>query len=184
MYVFVATMVLTARPTPRTVNVGCAFLVVGETLRLWAAGHLRKTSELIVSGPYRWTRHPLYLGRLLVFTGLCLMASLPYQANLGLMVGGWAIFFGYYLPRKERVEGERLLERHGEAFERYRAAVPRLFPTTSPYPETGAAGWSSERMLRNREHWMAIGVLALWLLMLWIAYARPEGLVTSWLDAS
>ena len=54
-----------------------------------------------------------------------------------------------------------LRERHGEAFERYFRAVPALIPMVHPYPEGASAGWSSDRMLRNREHWMVIGVLAI-----------------------
>jgi hypothetical protein len=145
--------------------------LLGEAIRFWAAGHLLKTEELVTSGPYRFTRNPLYLGRLLIFIGLCVMARLPYGLNWLVLVLGCVVFFGYYLRRKERVEPARLLEKHGEAFERYFRAVPALFPTVHPYPEGASAGWSSDRMLRNREHWMAIGVLAISLLLLWRAYS-------------
>jgi protein-S-isoprenylcysteine O-methyltransferase Ste14 len=182
VYLLVAAMVALARPTPESVNLGLIFVVVGEGIRVWAAGHLRKTVELVTSGPYRYTRNPLYLGRLLIFTGLCIMASMPYQANLALLALGYVVFFAYYLPRKERVEPARLREVHGPAYERYFEAVPALVPTTSPFPETSATGWSSERLLRNREHWMVGGLLAVWLLLLWISYAKPEGLLGPWLS--
>ncbi len=167
----VALIAAFSKPTPLSVTAGFAVMVVGEAIRFWAAGHLLKTEELVTSGPYRFTRNPLYLGRLLIFAGLCVMARLPYGANWLVLAAGCAVFFGYYLRRKERVEPARLRERHGDAYERYFRAVPALFPMLHPYPEGASAGWSSDRMLRNREHWMLAGVLLISLLLLWRAYA-------------
>ena len=177
VYVFVLLLLLVARPTPLSVSLGFAIVALGEALRFWAAGHLRKSVELVTSGPYRYTRNPLYLGRLVIFSGICVMARLPYFANLIVLLVGWIVFFGYYLPRKERVEPARLARLHGAAYERYHAAVPALFPRSSPYSEVATGGWSSDRFLRNREHWMALGLLGFSLLLLWIAYGEPGGLL-------
>lgn len=171
VWAVIGLLMILARPTPLSVSVGFVFVALGEAIRFWAAGHLLKTSELVTSGPYRFTRNPLYLGRLLILTGLCIMAYLPYHLSWAVLAIGYAVFFGYYLPRKERVEPARLREVHGEAFERYRRAVPALFPTLRPYPEGASSGWSSDRMLRNREHWMVVGFLLISLLLLWRAYS-------------
>jgi protein-S-isoprenylcysteine O-methyltransferase Ste14 len=170
VYVLILGLVLLARPTPLSVSIGFVLVALGEAVRFWAAGHLRKTVELITSGPYRYTRNPLYLGRLLIFTGICVMAPLPYRANWVVLGLGCLVFFGYYLPRKERVEPGRLRKTHGEPYQRYFEAVPALFPALHPYPEGASGGWSSERMLRNREHWMVIGLFLLSLLLLWRSY--------------
>jgi protein-S-isoprenylcysteine O-methyltransferase Ste14 len=171
VYVLVAIMLWLARPTPLSVSIGFLFVAAGEAVRFWAAGHLRKTIELITSGPYRYTRNPLYLGRLLIFTGVCIMALLPYAINWIVLVLGYAIFFGYYLRRKERVEPARLRQTHGEPYERYFKAVPALFPTLKPYPEGASIGWSSDRMLRNREHWMFICLSVISAFMLWRSHS-------------
>lgn len=171
VYLFIAALLWLANPSPLTVSVGFVIVALGEAIRFWAAGHLHKTVELITSGPYRYTRNPLYLGRLLILTGLCIMARLPYYSNLIVLVLGCAIFFGYYLPRKERVEPERLRQTHGAAYERYFKAVPALFPSLRPYPDGATSGWSSDHMLRNREHWMVGFLLAVSLFLLWRAYA-------------
>ena len=152
--------IVLARPTVSGVIVGCVPLVAGGSLRFWAAGHLVKTRRLITSGPYRYTRNPLYLGRLMILTGLLWMARLPFHGNLILLALGYLVFFGYYLPRKERVEPARLRALHGEAFDRYRASVPALFPTGSPYPAGEPSKWSAARMARNREYLM-VAALAL-----------------------
>jgi len=177
-YAFLAALVVAARPTPLSVSLGFGIVALGEGLRFWAAGHLRKTVELVTSGPYRFSRNPMYLGRLIIFSGICVMARMPYQANLAVLALGWALFFGYYLPRKERVEPARLYKLHGEAYERYHAQVPALLPRSRPYRDVAERGWSSDRFLQNREHWMAAGLLALTLLLLWIAYSRPDGLLS------
>jgi protein-S-isoprenylcysteine O-methyltransferase Ste14 len=162
-----------ARPTPFSVTYGFLIAATGEALRFWAAGHLHKTVGLITSGPYRYTRNPLYLGRLLIFTGICLMATLPYHLHWVVLLLGYLVFFGYYIRRKERVEPARLRAVHGENYDRYHKAIPALFPTLLPYADANATGWSSRRMLRNREHWMVLGLLVVSLFLLWRAY--PTG---------
>ena len=86
-----------------------------------------------------------------------------------ILVVGCAVFFGYYLPRKERVECDRLRECHGAPYERYEAAVPALFPTFRPYRDFTPASWTVERMIRNREYWMVIGLLGVTAYLLWRA---------------
>ncbi|HXV74688.1 MAG TPA: methyltransferase, partial [Candidatus Polarisedimenticolaceae bacterium] len=128
-----ALLVVCARPTPLSVTLGFAVCMTGEFIRIWAAGHLHKTVELVTSGPYRFTRNPLYLGRLLIFSGICVMSELPNRLHLVLLALGWVVFFAYYLPRKERVERGRLRQLHGARFERYEQAVPALFPSPRPH---------------------------------------------------
>ena len=169
VWALVGALVWLARPTVASVAIGFVFVVAGEAIRFWAAGHLLKTKELITGGPYRHTRNPLYLGRLLILTGLAIMTTLPYHANWIVLGLGYLVFFGYYMPRKERVEPERLRRTHGEAYERYFKAVPALFPSPKAYPEAGTTRWTSERMLRNREQWMVIALALISGILLWKA---------------
>lgn len=171
LWAIVIVILLAARPSVTSVLVGALVVAVGEAIRVWAAGHLVKTTELVISGPYRYTRNPLYLGRLLIFTGLCIMATLPFGLNWVLLALGWVVFFGYYLRRKEKVEPARLERFHGEAYRRYFEAVPALLPKLRPYPGAGGAGWRLAKMLRNREQWM---VLLLSLVVLFL-FSRARG---------
>lgn len=169
IYVAIGALVLRARPTPAGAAAGSLLVVLGLAVRLWASGHLIKNVALITSGPYRYTRNPLYLGRLLIFSGLCVMARLPFGLNWGALVAGLVVFFAYYLPRKERVEPARLAALHGESFERYRREVPALWPRLRPYP-ADAGRWSAQRARLNREHWMIAGILTATLYLFWRAY--------------
>ena len=169
VYFLVGAMLSVARPAAAGLAAGAVLLVAGEALRLWAAGHLIKTDKLITSGPYRYTRNPLYLGRLLIFSGLCVMAKMPHGTNWLVLTLGYIVFFGYYLPRKERVEPARLRAIHGESYERYRRAVPSLLPSLRPFDAASTDRWCPGRMLRNREHWMVFALLAATAFLLWRA---------------
>ena len=173
LFAFVLALVFLAKPRPVEVAIGFFIAALGEAVRFWAAGHLLKTKELITSGPYRYTRNPLYFGRVLILTGLCVMCGLPYYANWILLGCGYAVFFFYYMPRKERVEPARLRAIHGDAYDRYFNAVPALFPTFRPYAHASNLGWSSDRMLRNREWWMVVGIVAITLFLLWRSHELP-----------
>ncbi len=156
--VFLVGIAIIAQPVLPFVIVGAIIAALGECVRWWAAGHLLKTKELVISGPYRFTRNPLYLGRFLILTGLCVAAALPFYANWIVLVIGWAVFFLYYMKRKERIEPARLREEHGDAYDRYFKAIPALFPTLKPYDATSDLTWTWARLLRNREQWMVIGL--------------------------
>ncbi len=171
LYAFVGVLLAISRPTPALVAAGAAVAGAGEALRVWAAGHLVKSVRLVTSGPYAYTRNPLYLGRLLILTGLLIAARLDVRANLALLAAAYALFFLYYLPRKERIEGTRLRLRHGDAFARYARVVPRLLPSWRRYPgEPG--GWSARLMARNREPAVALGLLLVFGLLAWKSAGR------------
>jgi protein-S-isoprenylcysteine O-methyltransferase Ste14/predicted Ser/Thr protein kinase len=160
LYAGASVLVAVARPSPGWMAAGLILMVPGEMVRGWAAGHLLKSRELVTSGPYAYTQNPLYLGRLLILTGLALMCRAPGGANWIALAIGMAGFFLYYLPRKLRVEGARLEGRHGDRFHRYREAVPILFPSLTRYPDAERRPWSWERMRRNREYLMVLGLSA------------------------
>ena len=71
-----------ARPTGATLLEGLVFVAAGEGLRIWAAGHLEKGREVTCSGPYRWLRHPLYVGSAIMGIGLAVAAASTVAALL------------------------------------------------------------------------------------------------------
>jgi protein-S-isoprenylcysteine O-methyltransferase Ste14 len=166
VYLFVGFLVWVSRPTPRLFVAGTLLVVAGEFFRLWAAGHLIKSLELIDSGPYAYTQNPLYLGRLLILTGFCVMARNALYLNWVALVLGYTVFFGYYIPRKLRVEGGRLQKMHGEAWVRYNAAVPILLPSLSRYPGKRTP-WSPGRAVKNQEYLVLTGILLVLAFFAW-----------------
>jgi protein-S-isoprenylcysteine O-methyltransferase Ste14 len=143
-FVFAAIVLWLATPGPRTFAAGAAIAILGEALRLWAAGHLEKSKEVTQSGPYRYTRHPLYLGSSLIGAGIAIASH-----NLVVI----ALIAGYLLltlTAAMRSEEAHLREKFGDAYDAYaekRAArVERSF------------SWA--RALRNREHHAILGLIA------------------------
>ena len=64
-----------AQPNINSLVIGACISLIGELLRVWAAGHLRKGTEVTHSGPYRLLRHPLYVGSFIVGLGFAIAAS-------------------------------------------------------------------------------------------------------------
>lgn len=166
VYGFIAALIYVSRPTPALLAAGAAFALAGESIRIWAAGHLTKSVRLVTSGPYAYVQNPLYLGRLLILTGLAIAARTDGHLNLVLLALGYAVFFLYYIPRKLRVEGGRLARLHGAEFEEYNRSVPILFPGRRRYPG-GTQAWSFGLMVRNQEPLVIGGILLAFLLLAW-----------------
>ena len=139
----VATAIL-ATPTWDTWLAGLLVAAVGEGLRIWAAGHLEKSREVTQSGPYRWTRHPLYVGSAIMALGIVIASRSVVVALLA------AIYVATTIPAAIRAEEAFLRRTFGDAYDRYRearaVAVERRF--------------SFERARRNREYRAVSGLLA------------------------
>jgi protein-S-isoprenylcysteine O-methyltransferase Ste14 len=71
-----------AQPTATSLLVGGAIAGVGEAIRVWASGHLEKGREVTRSGPYRFVRHPLYLGSAVIGLGFVIAARNVWVALL------------------------------------------------------------------------------------------------------
>ena len=143
-----------AEPTAIHLALGIALAAAGEAIRLWASGHLEKNERLTMTGPYAWTRNPLYLGSFLLGLGFCIASR------------GWlfvpvllALFLFVYHPVMKR-EASRLGQVYPEAYESYAARVP-LFVPGRPGKETArepGGGFSWERVTKNREHVTLLGL--------------------------
>jgi protein-S-isoprenylcysteine O-methyltransferase Ste14 len=166
VYVFIATLVVLAQPSQSLLAIGVAMALLGESIRIWAAGHLHKSVRLATAGPYAYTQNPLYLGRLLILTGLGLAARSAWGLNYAALAVGYAIFFLYYIPRKLRVEGGRLERIHGASYAAYRRQVPILFPSLRAY-QGDPARWSFRQMVRNQEPLVAGGLLLAFAFLAW-----------------
>lgn len=133
---------------------GALVTFLGEWLRLWAAGHLRKNKQLTTTGPYSYVKNPLYIGTLLITAGYSAMAQ-----NIYILIGGFVWFFIYYAPYKKKQENEKLVGSFGEAWTVYDKAVPDYLPRLSPYSSRGSNRWSWDVVRENSEHETALGVL-------------------------
>jgi protein-S-isoprenylcysteine O-methyltransferase Ste14 len=143
-----------ARPTWRSLGVGAVLIVPGLLIRALASGHVRKNEALATSGPYAYTRNPLYLGSLLIGIGFGLAAR-------SWWIGGVLIvmFFAIYMP-VIRSEETFLREKFPE-FDEYAKRVPRMFPRLTPASSEVGGGFSMELYLKHREWNALLGSVAI-----------------------
>jgi protein-S-isoprenylcysteine O-methyltransferase Ste14 len=153
-----------ARPQWNWLLCGVGVAICGLLLRGYAAGHLRKHKQLAVSGPYAFTRNPLYLGSVLLAAGFSVASHSWISAAL--LAAYLAIFYPVVI-RREQAELKTL---YGDAFVNYASQVPAFWPRLTPaVASTEHFSWPLYR--QNREYEAAIGLAVamaiLWLLMLW-----------------
>lgn len=155
---------LAARPTLLSMVIGIPVVFLGEAIRIWSSGHIVKNDSLTMSGPYRLTRNPLYVGNFFLGLGFVLMAGLP------LMIFVFLPVFYFIYDATIAQEEKFLTQRYGEAFKSYQKTVPRFFPKLSlSASSTGSFNWSLVKKHREMKTWLAIlaGVL-LFLFKMWI----------------
>ncbi len=159
---------LLAHPTPRFLLIGSGIAALGLVVRGAAAGHLRKHEQLSTSGPYAYTRNPLYLGSALLAAGL-LVAGRSWVAAA--LLSTYFVLFYWVVMRREEQE---LRAHYGSTFDDYAARVPLFWPRFGPRELPGASGearFSWSLYFRNREYQAALGwlvaVVVLWLRMRW-----------------
>jgi protein-S-isoprenylcysteine O-methyltransferase Ste14 len=131
-----AAVVMLARPTEEWWLAGLIVALVGEAFRVWAAGHLEKSREVTRSGPYRFTRHPLYVGSSILALGVVI-------ASRSLLVAAIAlVYMAATIAAAIRTEEAFLREAFGDQYDRYREARA----------EPMARRFSVARVIRNREY--------------------------------
>jgi protein-S-isoprenylcysteine O-methyltransferase Ste14 len=119
------------QPNQASFFIGLAVSLLGWGWTIWARVTLggnwsgtvtvKHGHELIVSGPYRITRHPIYTGLLLAFLGGA-AASAQAQSLLAVALAALAFRLKY------RVEEAFMIETFGDAYRDYRKRVPALVP--------------------------------------------------------
>lgn len=132
-----------ARPNSTSILTGAAIALPGELLRIWAAGHLNRWREVTRSGPYRFVRHPLYVGSSLMGIGLAVAAERWAVATL---VG---IYLIVTFAAAVRFEARELGEQFGADYLAYRQGRAQ--------PADRRFSW--QRVIANREYRAAAGLI-------------------------
>ena len=143
---FAATAValLLAKPTWQSWGTGLVIAVIGEAIRVWAAGHLEKGKEVTRSGPYRWIQHPLYVGSAVMSVGVVVAARSVVVAIVA------ALYMATTIAAAVRTEETALRQAFGSTYDDYRASRG----------ERMVRSFEVSRVLRNREYRAMLGVAA------------------------
>lgn len=172
---FVLIMFFFANPNIWSIIIGLLIALIGEAIRIWgvswAGSETRTTGTLggtflVMNGPFAHVRNPLYVGNILMYTGLGIMsfALFPYLQSIGL------IFF-YFQYRFIVQEEEHYLEKiYGKDYENYRRNVPSFLPRLKAYRVDGLEqpeyslkkGLTSEKRSLQAFGFVAITIFLLW----------------------
>ncbi len=158
-FVFAGLFILVAKPTLVLIAAGSVVSVVGLFIRGWASGHIEKNKELAISGPYAFTRNPLYFGSLLLGIGIMIGSGSWW---IGLLFV--ALFLGIYLPVMS-VESDELTAIFGETYSEYAKSVPLFLPGFRRYTKSDKK-FEMSLYLRYREYRAAMGFVAIVLVLI------------------
>ena len=139
---FLILMLVFENASVTTLIIGFIIALFGELIRLWGvswAGSETRTTGgvggtfLVISGPFAFVRNPLYVGNILMYTGLGVMsyALFPYLQIIAILF----FILQYHLIVKE--EESFLEKKFGEAYQKYLKNVPRFIPKLTPYKIDG-----------------------------------------------
>jgi len=168
-------MIFFAHPTALSLLIGFLFVALGEFLRLWgvaiAGSETRTTGPvggtyLITKGPFAYVRNPLYLGNMLLYVGIGIMANalFPWLPLIAL------IYFVFQYSLIVSLEEEYLMKTFQEEFEKYCAATARFFPQFKRYQsgslEQPSLNWK-KGFVSEKRTLQAIGILTVLLTVFW-----------------
>ena len=138
-FVFAGVFLWQAQPTGKTMLLSLLLVAPGVWLRAYAAGYVRKNAELTRTGPYAYTRNPLYLGSMMIAFGFAAAAG-----SWIILIALAVLFAAIYIPTIQGEEG--YLREHFAGFDEYAAKVPRLLPrlTAAEFPANENASVSTK----------------------------------------
>jgi protein-S-isoprenylcysteine O-methyltransferase Ste14 len=157
-FAFLVCLVL-ARPTWRSVILGAGLSLVGLLIRAWASGYLRKEKELATSGPYRFSRNPLYLGNLILGLSLAVGANSPAVFII------FVVYFLTFYPVIILAERERMKRLFPEKYREYIRHVPLFFPWRKPLAAANTARFDWSLYKKNHEYRALLGGAIYWLIL-------------------
>jgi protein-S-isoprenylcysteine O-methyltransferase Ste14 len=153
-FLFAALFLWLAHPNWTSIMVGAVVAVGGVWLRATASGHVRKNAELTTTGPYAYTRNPLYLGSVLIASGFAI-ASRSWVVVVICVVLFTAIYLPVIRAEEQFLRGEFL------DFADYCERVPRLIPRLRAASGASRGSFSRALYLQHREYNAALGTAAM-----------------------
>jgi len=157
-WLIVIPFLLWSTPSAVVVFVGVVFVACGLVVRGWSAGTIRKDEELATSGPYSFTRNPLYVGSFLIGMGVAI------AGGQWIWPLAFLSFYGAVYPSAMLAEAQRLSQLFPHHYAVYARAVPGFIPRLTPYRSSevaaGPAGFRWSQFRRNREWEASLGALA------------------------
>lgn len=151
-----------AQPTRELLVAGAAVAFAGLLLRATSTGYLEKNQKLATSGPYLYTRNPLYLGSLLAGIGFSIAGG---RWWFFLLLGFLEVAVYWPVIRQEEAHLRKLFPEEFEVYVRsVPVLLPRLFPNKKPRAAREYFRW--DLYWRNREHQAFLAYIVIMIFLL------------------
>ncbi len=151
--------IIFARPDLTSFLIGLGVCFLGLLIRTWSAGHLRKEKELAISGPYQYTRNPLYLGNFVI--GI----SVAFASRSWWVLGYFAAYFLLFYPLVIKREMKRMKKLFPNEYDEYKKKAPLFFPMWKSFSLSGKNKFSWKLFLKNKEWRALIGAFLFWVIL-------------------
>jgi protein-S-isoprenylcysteine O-methyltransferase Ste14 len=158
-------------PALRDTLAAAPLVALGVAMRVWARSYLLRGTNtrrvharrLVVDGPYRRLRNPLYVGNMTIAAGLALAFAGPLAAGLLLLL--MFVIYSIVVRSEESILRLAFPERYDEIT----AAVPRWWPRLKPAPAGDAPEPPQFLPALRSEAQRIAGAGCAWGVALWIA---------------
>lgn len=149
-----ALCLILAEPKLWSIASGALVALFGLAWRAWASGHLRKNEQLAITGPYAYTRNPLYFGSFFLGSGFALAtARLELAAT-------FVIFYLLVYSSVMRSEAEYMQQTFPNQYPSYAENVPLFWPRLTSWKEGSEKDFDLGLYLRYREYRALLGTVA------------------------
>ncbi|MFC1760124.1 methyltransferase family protein [Candidatus Neomarinimicrobiota bacterium] len=159
-----------SNPYPPVIYFGFVLLAIGETIRIWAvryAGGRTRTTKvgapsICSSGPFAYIRNPLYLGNMINFSGIVLIAG---GSNIWLILFITLLFFIIQYLLIISLEQETLNKKFGEEYLVYCKNVPAFIPRLTPWKNSKIQEPLTLKKILNHEISTLLNILLILILI-------------------
>ena len=148
-----------AWPSAESLLASLVLVMPGILLRSYASGYVNKNAELATTGPYAYTRNPLYLGSILIAFGFAVAAR-----SLWIAIALAVLFLVIYWP--VILGEEEYLRAHFAGYAEYTQQVPRLLPKLYARRKTPGGEFSFDLYRKHREYNSLLGTLCIYLALI------------------
>ncbi len=158
-FVCLVLALILSKPTLCSLLGGMGICLLALILRTWASGHLRKEKELTISGPYQFTRNPLYLANFIIGISV-VVASYSWWV--------FVVFIAYFLlfyPVALKREREKMKKLFPGDYEKYKKKVPFFLPSLKSSPSSLKNKFRWKLYKKNKEFRALFGAVVFWLVM-------------------
>ncbi|NIM91608.1 MAG: hypothetical protein GTO17_11750 [Candidatus Aminicenantes bacterium] len=148
-----------SRPSLVSLLLGLGICLFGLFIRTWSSGHLIKEKKLIVSGPYQYTRNPLYFANLIIGISVVVVSLSWFVLII------FTVYFLLFYPLAVKREKGKMKNLFPKDYKDYEKKVPLFFPSLRINRPTDKRQFSWGLYKKNKEYRALLGAVLFWMLM-------------------